>query len=84
MTSVARSPDVLWRIVQDRVLTRQVNGAAFDLLGTVSLVWIALDSPAGPSEIVRRISEAVADVTPAMIASAIDHLRTLGLIIEAM
>ena len=82
MMRLVRSPEMLWRMVDDRVLVRAVGGSPFDLVGTSAMVWIALDSPAAVVEVQERIAEVVLGVPLARVAEAISHLCKLGLLSE--
>jgi hypothetical protein len=60
--TVCRAGDVVWRCGPDRVLTLRVGdntGEAFsELFGAAAAVWLALDEPAAPEEIGRRLADA--------------------------
>jgi hypothetical protein len=60
-----RAADVLWRAGPDRVLTHRVGAdadeAAGELIGTVALVWLALDEPATATQLADRLADAGLD-----------------------
>jgi hypothetical protein len=60
--AVRRVGGVVWRCGPDRVLTLRVanrsDTAANELFGAAALVWLALDEPATPDELARRLAEA--------------------------
>lgn len=73
--AVRRVDGVVWRCGPDRVLTLRVadrsDTAANELFGAAALVWLALDEPATPDELARRLADADFD------AGATDGLAVL-------
>jgi hypothetical protein len=59
--TVRRADDVVWRCGPDRVLTLRIGDSAqgsSELFGAAALVWLALDEPASPEELGRRLADA--------------------------
>ena len=57
-----RAGDLVWRSGPDRVLLQRIDGppetAAIDLLGDVAYVWLAIDTPATPTDLAERLADA--------------------------
>jgi len=82
---VQRAPGVLWRLTSDRVMTHRVDAppqtAADDLIGSVALVWLALDEPATRPELSARLAEA--EVTVDDLDTELAQLLSAGLVVES-